>query len=57
LNERLGPSGRFWDGIGRLNDHADVLGFVIIGALAAVWIGALAISRCKRPDEADAAAD
>jgi high-affinity nickel-transport protein len=57
LNERLGRSGSFWDSIGRLNDHADVLGFVIIGVLVAVWIGALALYRYKRPDEVDAAAD
>lgn len=56
LSERLGPSGRFWDSIGRLNEHADILGFVVIGVLVAVWIGALALSRYRRPDEADAAA-
>jgi high-affinity nickel-transport protein len=57
LNDRLGRSGRFWDSIDRLNDHADVLGFVIIGVLVAVWIGALALHRYKRPGEVDAAAD
>jgi high-affinity nickel-transport protein len=57
LNERLGRSGRFWDSIGRLNDHADVLGFVIIGVFIAVWIGALALYRYRRLDGADAAAD
>ena len=57
LNERLGPPSRFWDSIGRLNDHADLLGFVIIGVLVAVWIGALALSRYRRLDEADAVAD
>ena len=57
LNERLGPPSRFWDSIGRLNDHADLLGFVIIGVLVAVWIGALALSRYRRLDGADAAAD
>jgi high-affinity nickel-transport protein len=57
LGERLEPSGRFWDSIGRLNEHADILGFVIIGVLVAVWIGALALARYRRLDEADAAAD
>ena len=57
LNERLGRSGRFWDSIGRLNDHADVLGFVIIGVFVSVWIGALALYRYKRLDEVEAAAD
>ena len=57
LNQRLGGSGRFWGNIGRLNDNADIVGFVIIGVFVAVWIGALALHRYRRPDEADAAAD
>jgi high-affinity nickel-transport protein len=55
LNERLGRSGRFWDSIGRLNDHADIVGFVIIGVLVAMWLGALALHRYRRLDEANAA--
>ena len=55
LNERLGRSGRFWDSLDRLNDHADILGFVIIGLFVAVWIGTLALHRFKRLDEANAA--
>jgi high-affinity nickel-transport protein len=57
LNERLGQTGGFWASIGRLNDQADAVGFVIIGVLVAVWLGALAIHRHRRPGEADAAAD
>jgi high-affinity nickel-transport protein len=57
LNERLGQTGGFWASIGRLNDQADAVGFVIIGVLVAVWLGALAIHRYRRPGEADAAAD
>ena len=57
LNERLGRSGRFWDSIGRLNDHADILGVVIVGLFVVVWIGALALYRSRRLPEADAAAD
>jgi high-affinity nickel-transport protein len=57
LNERLGRSGRFWDSIGGLNDHADVLGFVIVGTFVAVWIGARALQRYRRRDGVDAAAD
>jgi high-affinity nickel-transport protein len=56
LNEQLGRSGRFWDSISRLNDNADILGFVIIGVFVAIWIGALALYRYRRLDEADAAA-
>jgi high-affinity nickel-transport protein len=57
LHQRLDGSGRFWDAIGRLNGNADIVGFVIIGVFVAVWIGALALHRYRRPDEADAAAD
>jgi high-affinity nickel-transport protein len=57
VNERLGRTGWFWDSIGQLNDHADLLGFVIIGLFASIWIGALAVYRFRRLDEAGAAAD
>jgi high-affinity nickel-transport protein len=57
LNERLGRSGLFWDSIARLNDNADILGFVIIGAFVAVWLGAMALYRYVRPDGVEAAAD
>jgi len=57
LGERLGPSGAFWDTIGRLNDNADSLGFFIIGVLVSIWIGAVAFYRYRRRGEIDAAAD
>jgi high-affinity nickel permease len=57
MGERLGPSDAFWDTIGRLNDNADSLGFVIIGVFVSIWIGAIAFYRNRRRDEIDAAAD
>lgn len=57
LNERLGRAGPFWDSIDRLNDNADLLGFVIIGVFVSVWLGALALYRYRRLDEVEAAAD
>jgi len=57
LGERLGHSGAFWDTIGRLNDNAYSLGFVIIGVFVSIWIGAIAFYRYRRRDEVDAAAD
>jgi high-affinity nickel-transport protein len=57
VNERLGWSGLFWDSIARLDDNADILGFVIIGTFVAVWLGALALYRYVRPDGVEAAAD
>lgn len=57
LNERLGRTGSFWDSIGRLNENADVLGFVIIGVFVSVWIGAIALYRYRRLDGIATAAD
>jgi high-affinity nickel-transport protein len=57
LGERLGPSGAFWDTIGSLNDNADSLGFLVIGVLVSIWIGAVAFYRYRRRGEIDAAAD
>lgn len=57
IGERLGPSGAFWDTIGRLNDQADSVGFVIIGVFVSIWIGAIVLYRYKRLDEVEVAAD
>jgi len=57
LNGRLGLSGRFWDTIGALNDNSSVLGFVVIGAFVAVWLGAVALWRYRGLDRVEAAND
>ena len=57
LNGRLGRSGRFWDTIGALNDNSSVLGFVVIGAFVAVWLGAVALWRYRGLDRVEAAND
>jgi high-affinity nickel-transport protein len=57
VGERLGPSGAFWDTIGRLNDSADAVGLVIVGVFVAIWVGAVVLYRRKRLDEREAAAD
>jgi high-affinity nickel-transport protein len=56
LGERLGSSGAFWATIERLNDNADSLGFAIIGAFIAIWIGAIVLYRLRRRAPIDAAA-
>ena len=43
--------------IGRLNDNAASLGFVIIGVFVSIWIGAIVFYRYRRQREVDAAAD
>jgi high-affinity nickel-transport protein len=57
VGEERGPSGAFWDTIGRLNDHADAVGLAIIGVFVAIWIGAVLLHRARRADESGAAAD
>ena len=38
VGDQLGLSGRFWDGIGLLNDNFNGIGFVIIGVFIFAWI-------------------
>jgi high-affinity nickel-transport protein len=57
LNGRLELSGRFWDTIGVLNDNSSAMGFVVISAFVAIWIGAIAVWRYKGLDRLEAADD
>ena len=43
--------GRFWDGIGALNDNMNTLGFAIIGLFIAAWVGSVVFYRYKGLDE------
>ena len=53
IGDQFGLSGRFWDGIGRLNDNFNGLGFAIIGVFIVAWIGSMVIYRYARLDEVD----
>jgi high-affinity nickel-transport protein len=55
--ERWGLSGRFWDAVGALNEHANALGFAIVAVFALAWLGALAVGRYMALDERGAPAD
>jgi len=57
VGEEWGPSGAFWDTIGRLNDRANVVGLGIIGLFVAIWIGAVLLQRSRRADRSGATAD
>jgi high-affinity nickel-transport protein len=57
VSEHGGQSGRFWDTIGALNENADGVGLVIIGAFVAIWIGAAVLYRATRVQGSAAAAD
>ena len=49
-------SGRFWDTVGALNEHANALGFAIVGLFALAWLGALAFGRYRTLDDRGAPA-
>ena len=49
----FGLSGGFWDGIGRLNDNFNGLGFAIIGVFILAWIGSVIGYRYARLDEVE----
>ena len=51
IGDQLGLAGRFWTGIGALNDNFGVMGYVIIGIFVASWVISVAIYRIKRYDE------
>jgi high-affinity nickel-transport protein len=50
IGDKLGLEGRFWDGVGALNDNFNGLGFAIIGVFAAAWAASYAIYRIKGLD-------
>jgi high-affinity nickel-transport protein len=55
IGGELGLGGRFWGGVGRLNDNFNGLGFVIIGVFVLAWAGSLLVYRFARLDELDIA--
>jgi nickel/cobalt transporter (NiCoT) family protein len=55
IGDQLGLSGWFWDGVGRLNDNFNGLGFAIIGVFIFAWVGSVIVYRYARLDELDVA--
>ncbi len=53
LQDRLGLKGLFWQGIGTLNDHFGMIGYLIIGIFIASWIISAAIYRLRGYDRLD----
>lgn len=51
LGGQLHLQGRFWNLIGRLNDHFGVLGYGIIAIFVAAWAISIAIYKVKRFEE------
>jgi nickel/cobalt transporter (NiCoT) family protein len=50
VGDKLGLGGRFWDGIGALNDNFNGLGFAIIGLFAGAWALSYVIYKAKGLD-------
>ena len=50
IGDQFGLSGGFWDGIGRLNDNFNGLGFAIIGVFILAWVGSVLVYRYARLD-------
>jgi high-affinity nickel-transport protein len=54
IGDQLGLEGRFWNGIGALNDNLNGLGFAIIGVFILAWVASLLIYRYARLDDLEA---
>jgi high-affinity nickel-transport protein len=53
LGEHFHFTGRFWDGVARLNDNFGALGFFIVGLFALSWVVSIAVYKWRRFDEVD----
>ncbi|MBB5400902.1 HoxN/HupN/NixA family nickel/cobalt transporter [Paraburkholderia youngii] len=56
LSDRFGWSGGVLDAIARINDHFGALGYAIVAAVMACWIGSVLFHRWRRPTAATGAA-
>ena len=48
IADQLALHGRFWNGIGALNDHFGSVGVLIIGVFAVSWVGSVAFYRFRK---------
>ena len=53
VGDRLGLQGRFWRGVGALNDDFNLLGFAIVGAFIVIWVTSLMVYRYARLDDVE----
>ena len=53
LGDQLELKGRFWDGIGALNENMNTLGFAIIGLFIAAWVGSVIVYRYTGLDDVE----
>jgi high-affinity nickel-transport protein len=53
IGDRFGLSGTFWEGIGRLNDNFNMLGFAIVGVFILAWVGSVVAYRYAGLEEVE----
>ncbi|CAH2926502.1 MAG: HoxN/HupN/NixA family nickel/cobalt transporter [uncultured Paraburkholderia sp.] len=49
LSDKLGLNGGMWDAVARINEQFGVLGYGIVAAFMACWIGSVLFHRWRRP--------
>ena len=52
VGARLQLQGTFWDGVGTLNDHFGMIGYVIVAVFVVSWLVSMLVYRLKGYDEA-----
>jgi high-affinity nickel-transport protein len=52
LSDRFGWNGGMGDAVAGINDHFGALGYAIVAAFTACWIGSVLFHRWRRPDAA-----
>ena len=57
LAGRFSLDGWFWNGVGKLADHLNSIGFVVVAVFVAAWIGSVAVYRYKRIDDIELTVD
>jgi high-affinity nickel-transport protein len=51
MADKLHLIGRFWSGIGSLNEHFGMIGYLVIGLFVSSWVLSLAIYKWRRFDD------
>jgi high-affinity nickel-transport protein len=54
VGRQLGLEGRFWNGIGALNENFNELGFAIMGVFILAWLGSVVVYRYARIGDLEA---
>ena len=52
LSDHFGWGGGVWEAVTGINDHFGALGYAIVTAFMACWIGSALFHRWRRPDAA-----